>query len=85
MTAILAAWSFIRSPVGLVLIGVLATGALLGYVYHKGRQAATDGLAIDANKQKDEARREREKVDSDTRRLDDDALIVCLRDPSKCR
>lgn len=81
----IAFWEFFTSKIGLCLIGVAAALAALAIVYGKGEQAGRTGDAIATIRESEDARKLREKNDTGARSLDNDAALVCLRNPGGCR
>lgn len=75
---------FATSKVGMIVIGALLLISLIAYIRYDARQTMLKDIAIDAAKQKEKARHEREGIDSDTRDLSNDRVLECLRTPSKC-
>lgn len=84
MTLLLSAWTFVKTPLGRIVIGAVLVIALIAYIRYDAKQSVIREIEVKATKQKEEARREREKIDSDTRNLSDDRILKCLRDPSGC-
>jgi hypothetical protein len=70
--------------IGGLLAVTLAGGAYL-YIDHEARVSERNAAAARTWQESENARKQREGNDGSARRLDDDAALGCLRNPTGCR
>ena len=83
MIALLAS-PLARSALAVTAAVLLLAGAYY-WIYSKGTSDERRNNAVDVLNEREKSRKLREGNDADARRLDDDAALRCLRDPSGCR
>jgi len=66
-----------------ILVVAIVLGGL-GYMYHKGQVDQKNATNTEALHKNEEARKDREKIDTGVRDLSDDAALKCLRNPGSC-